>query len=362
MVARKPARSSLDLAEPVRQVLLDLPPKGGVHRKAPRDSLSAVALHGRSLFVASDEGTALDQLTMDNQGGFAEARPFGLPTALVLPNANGSDGEIDIEGLDVEGDLLWLVGSHSRTRGKPKDDPLSDLAAICHNPNRHVLACLRLAETASGVWQPVTEGAARLPMGRKRGALVKALKQDVHLKPFLKLPAKENGFDIEGISVRGRRILLGLRGPVLRGIAIVLEIEVAEVKPGELALKPLAPDGRLWRKHLLDLDGNGVRDMHQDGDDMLILVGPTADLDGRCAIWRWREPWALGADSFVENSQRLQRILRIPVGNDADHPEGFAILSGEKRRELLVVYDAPAKERCRGKGGVLADLFELPSG
>lgn len=361
MVARKPARSALDLAEPVRKVLLDLPPKGGVHRKAPRESLSAVALHGRSLFVASDEGTVLDRLTMDGKGGFAEPCPFPLLAPLSLPNTSGEDDEIDIEGLVVESDLLWLVGSHSRTRGKPKNDPLAELALVRHNPNRHVLACLKLVGAANEVHEPALESAARLPIGRKRSALVKALKPDPHLKPFFRLPAKENGFDIEGLAARGRRILLGLRGPVLRGIAIVLEIEVEEAKPGELALKPLAPDGRLWRKHLLDLGGNGVRDLHQDGDDVLILAGPTADLDGRCAIWRWREPWALGADSFVADGQHLQRVLRIPVGNDADHPEGIAILPGEKGRELLVVYDAPAKERCRGKGGVLADLFELPA-
>ena len=59
-------------------------------------------------------------------------------------------------------------------------------------------------------------GIARLPIGKKQGELAKALKRDAHLGPFRKIPSKENGFDVEGIAARGSRLLLGLRGPVLR--------------------------------------------------------------------------------------------------------------------------------------------------
>lgn len=350
-----------DQATPVRQMLLELPPKGGLHRKPPRANLSAVALRDRSVFLGTDEGTVLDRLTLAKNDRLAGHVAFPLLELLALADTSGEDDEIDIEGLEVEGDRLWIVGSHSRTRGKPKDDPLADLAVVKHNPNRHLLACMPLRASPAGDHDLAPTGAARLPIGKKRGALVKALRNDAHLKPFFRLPAKENGFDIEGIAVYGRRILLGLRGPVLRGIAIVLEIEVAEDGEGLLKLKPLAPDGRPCRKHLLDLGGNGVRDLHRAGEDVLILAGPTADLDGRCALWRWRDPFALQGDSFLAEDERLQRILRIPVGNDADHPEGFSVLPDSGGREILVVYDAPAKERCRGKGAVLADIFELPA-
>ena len=85
-----------------------------------------------------------------------------------------------------------------------------------------------------------------------------------------------------------------------------------------------------------------------------------ADLDGRCVLWRWRNPFALrGEDSFQVPGEGLERILWLPVGDDADHPEGFVFLPGS-RSELLVVYDGPAKSRCRGPGGVLADVFRLP--
>jgi hypothetical protein len=362
-------RRMTDLADPTRRVLLDLPPKGGLHRKAPRASLSGVALRGRSLFLATDEGTVIDRLTMIDAGRFAEPRAFPLLGLLDLPNRTGKDDEIDIEGIDIDGDLLWLVGSHTWTRGKPKDDPLADLEKVKPNPNRGVLACLPLLPAGDGLWSlpeagsdapyPPAEGIARLPIGKKRGALEKALKKDRHLKSFIGVPSKENGFDVEGMAVDGRRIFLGLRGPVLRGFALVLEIEVEDGKPGELALKPVGPDGCRYRKHFLDLGGNGVRDLHRDGADLLILAGPTVDIDGRCAIWRWRDALAMGKDSFTTRGSRLERLLRIPVGNDDDHPEGFSLLE-RGGREVLVVYDTPAKGRCTGKGAVHADLFQLP--
>lgn len=342
-----------------RQVLLELPAAGGRHEKPPRANLSAVALHGQSLFLGTDEGTVLDRLTGSAAESFAAAEIFPLEKVLGLPCTD----EIDIEGLDVEGGQLWVIGSHSRTRAQPgAKDPIADLAVLKHNPNRHVLACLDLSEGEGGSTEPPRSpgrGVAQLPLSKKRGTLTKALKADAHLAPFLKLPAKENGFDIEGVAVHGRRLLLGLRGPVLRGIAVVLEIAVEDDGAGGLALRPIGAGGRTWRKHLLDLCGNGIRDLHRVGEDVLILAGPTAAIDGRCAVWRWREPFALGREAFVSGGDRLTRTLSLPVGDDADHPEGFCLLPGG--RELLVVYDSPAKARCRGPGGVMADVFELPT-
>lgn len=53
------------------------------------------------------------------------------------------------------------------------------------------------------------------------------------------IPSKDNGLDIEGLAVDGRRLLLGLRGPLLRGWSAPLEI-AAEASGGQLRLAPLA--------------------------------------------------------------------------------------------------------------------------
>ena len=49
-----------------------------------------------------------------------------------------------------------------------------------------------------------------------------------------------------GIAARGSRLLLGLRGPVLRGVAIVVELAAEPKTDEELALHPLGPDDRCY--------------------------------------------------------------------------------------------------------------------
>ena len=56
--------------------------------------------------------------------------------------------------------------------------------------------------------------AARLAGGRKNDALTRALRDDPHLGPFLSIPSKDNGFDIEGLAAApGGRLFLGCGDP-----------------------------------------------------------------------------------------------------------------------------------------------------
>ena len=51
--------------------------------------------------------------------------------------------------------------------------------------------------------------------------------------------------------------------------------------PSMLRLREIGSHGLPYRKHLLELGGLGIRDLCVDGDDLLILAGPTMDLDGQ---------------------------------------------------------------------------------
>ena len=53
-------------------------------------------------------------------GDFGDHTSFELKETLDLPGP--AKEEIDIEGLDVDGGYLWLIGSHSAKRKKTKDD------------------------------------------------------------------------------------------------------------------------------------------------------------------------------------------------------------------------------------------------
>jgi hypothetical protein len=124
-----------------------------------------------------------------------------------------------------------VAGSHSLTRAKPKpgehdpDEALARLTEVKHHPNRHFLGRVPLVESApgSGLFdlRPRARDGKRgtirrsgcLKMTAKGDALSKELRADVHVARFMSVPAKENGFDIEGIAARGERVFLGLRGP-----------------------------------------------------------------------------------------------------------------------------------------------------
>ncbi len=67
--------------------------------------------------------------------------------------------------------------------------------------------------------------------------LTRALVDDPHFGPCMAIPGKDNGLDIEGLAVDGRWLLLGLRGPLLRGWSALLEI-AKEASGGQLRLAP----------------------------------------------------------------------------------------------------------------------------
>lgn len=336
--------------------------------------LSAVAQSGSCLWLASDETASIERLTALGDETYGAHRSYPLTDFFDLPGPAGQ--EADIEGLAVDGGYLWMAGSHSLKRKKPKagrpaTDALDRLTRVEREANRALIGRIPLVPTdAPGVLEPVARvrsgddrgrSCARFAMRGGRNGLMRALAKDTHLGRFLNIPAKENGFDIEGLAAIGDRLFIGLRGPVLRGWAVILDIEVEERRPGRLDLRAVGPNGALYRKHFLDLDGLGIRELVLQGDDLLILAGPTMDLDGPVALYRWRDA-ASSTDQAVIGRDRLARILDLPHGQGTDHAEGIAVLrhpTGADR--LILVYDSPAPSRLHAEGTAIdADLFVLP--
>jgi hypothetical protein len=149
---------------------------------------------------------------------------------------------------------------------------------------------------------------------------------------------------------------------------MVLELAVRADGKGALELRPPGNGKELCRKHVLHLGGNGIRDLHRHGDDLLILAGPTAAISGRCYVWRWRGAFAAKEAAFFhevdagqDGGEPLRRILELPVGDGGDHPEGMVLLpDGGAAMGLLVVYDSPRDDRkVEGNGAVHADVFRL---
>lgn len=334
-------------------------------KKLPED-LSAVVRVGEDLWIASDEETSVEKLSLQSDGSFGNHTTYSLEQFFSLPVATTEDDcEVDIEGLDVHQGYLWLVGSHSLKRKKTKAEAteaqnIESLQTILREGNRYLLARIPL-ENGNLYSEFNGRHAATLSASRTSSDLVTAMKSDPHFEPSISVPSKENGLDIEGLAVFENRVFLGLRGPVLRGIAVILELNVGDASgtSGQLHLEQPAGTSRLYYKHFVDLDGLGVRDLCFQGNDLLILAGPTMEADGELWVYRWENPLASGKDSF----SKPKRLFQIPHQPGKDRAEGICRFPiGTQEEGLLVIYDSPSKSRYDKNANprpYKADIFEI---
>jgi hypothetical protein len=223
-------------------------------------SVSGAAAVRDHLFLTPDEGASLIRLTRSHNGDYGA--PVAYPVGDFVDPPGEPGDEVDLEGLDYAGGYLWFIGSHSsvRTRVKADTEPArvaNRLAEVKYPKARRLLARVPVQD---GIGIPDSTvpanathedlSAARLSTRDGQG-LLDALRADEHIGAFLAIPSKDNGFDVEGLVALPPRLLVGLRGPVLRGWAIVLEIEPRPdpTDPALLQLAPLdSPTGPTYRK------------------------------------------------------------------------------------------------------------------
>jgi hypothetical protein len=288
------------------------------------ENLSGVVVQGRHAWTVSDEGRTIECFEAHDHG-FRLAHQYGLADFFAdLPAGK----EADLESIDIADGRVWVCGSHCRVRRKPPDEKHLD-PDIRRRRSRHLLGSIRLrGATLAG------RGLALPYTGE--GSLRPRLQENRFLEPFVDLPSKENGLDIEGLAVLHTRVLLGLRGPVLDGHAVVASLPHRDGEPS-LVAKP--------RLHLLAMAGLGVRDLCRDGAAVLVLAGPVADSDGPFRLFRWHPR----NDGTIETPDKLHEWASGP-----DHPEGVCRIDHHGSPAYLVVYDSPSR---RAGAKVTADIF-----
>lgn len=349
-------------------------------KKRLTDGLSVSVQIENTLWVTNDETVSLERLSFQNRDGqgnyhFGEHMQFPLSEYLTLPivsNEEGKPEEIDIEGLDCKDGYLWLVGSHSAKREKAdrkdretNEERLEKLLEVTRKGNRFLIAKIPVVrENETYVLKKTVEEdgkmirvARQLEGDMEDNKLTEALRRDPLLKMFMDIPGKDNGFDIEGLAVAGDKVFVGLRGPVLRGWAIILELALDETDQGAGPVLTLTS----YNKHVLPLDGLGIRDICVQGADLLILAGPTMDLDGPVAIFRWVGGVNAGNES-VDFSEVLQKVLDVPFGKGDDHAEGMTLFSsngGSEPDSIMIVYDSASAGRKVKENSLVADVFAL---
>lgn len=354
----------------IDKVILEFDESLNLQEHKIRDEISSCVRTGDYLWLAFDESTNIERLRWNGER-YTEHKTFDLFDFLDLPGEEAD--EMDIEGLAYDNYYLWLTGSMSTKRNDADeeddfDEQAEDLAEIKYDINRYTLAripCLISPETGHmelyrSCSSPTDPDQPLRALLLKRKAhqtqLTQALKKDPHLKSFMKIPSKENGFDVEGLAISGDRLFVGLRGPVLSKWAIVLELRV-EAKKKKLKLRKFGANKVRYRKHFLNLCGMGIREISRQrhNEDLVLLAGPTMDLDGTISCWR-----VAGGlpDRDVSFQHAPERLFDVTFGSDTaygkDKAEGIAILEDGR---ILIVYDEPLEERKVGDSGLYADIF-----
>jgi uncharacterized protein DUF3616 len=310
-------------------------------------NLSAVAVAGRFLWTASDEGRSVECLEPDGDG-YRLRRQYRLDS--LFPDLPGkkSDDEADVEALAVDGDSLWICGSHCWVR-KQTESPslLSD--RIVERPSRHLLGRVKLVDDGGRI---ADFGEVLSFTGR--GSLREALAKNEFLAPFLELPSKENGLDIEGMTVGpDGKLLFGLRGPLFDSYAVVVAVEIEARKRERLQIKK-----RTVVLHFLHLGGLGVRDLTRSGDEIFVLAGPVTSAPAPFRIYRWKPQ----DPTYVQRPVLLHEWAyswgTSTPAEDPENPEGLSVLD-RGRPGLLVLFDSPRLSRIEGTR-YFADWAPIP--
>ena len=103
----------------------------------------------------------------------------------------------------------------------------------------------------------------------------------------------------------------------------------------------------------------GVRELRQRGSDLLLLAGPTMDLDGTIAVYCWPDALRCEQDSLI-GPDKLQRLFDVPHGfgptAGQDKAEGMALLDDQ---HVLIVFDSPTDARKPAPHQVVADVYKI---
>ncbi|MBR1034182.1 DUF3616 domain-containing protein [Bradyrhizobium liaoningense] len=294
-------------------------------------NMSAIVWADPHLWTASDEGRTVECLE-PHRGGFRLLRQFGLDEIFDHLPGKKDGNEIDLESLDFRDGELWLCGSHCIVRKQARKSKASTVdPKFRERKSRRLLGRVAvdslLNERPRSYAVPLT--------GRE--SLRERLAGDPFIRPFVGLPSKENGLDVEGLAIGKNRLFIGLRGPVVDSIALVAELSLTSANKVS-ARPPIL--------HFLDLHGLGVRDLTVRGESIFVLAGPVTAAHGPFQLYQWSR----------RKTKRIQRPARVygwPNGSVA--PEGICFKDGE----LLVVYDIGDDDRRIRGARYRTDIFKL---
>ena len=210
---------------------------------------------------------------------------------------------IDLEGITTDGVYFYVVGSQSKSTG----GDLTGLARFKFNAENQ-----RIVDTQS------------------IAGLKKFLADNVdELRGMQDTSYDSGGINIEGLAwdPKGKRLLLGLRSPVVEGQALIVPLKLRDPQ-GAFALDNVEVDGR--KAIRLSLDHAGIRSIEYDelrkAFQIITGAGPNTErMDFK--LWEWS---ANGTAPALRETDSFDRRLK---------PEGITRITSGDQNYTFIVFD-----------------------
>jgi hypothetical protein len=210
---------------------------------------------------------------------------------------------IDLEGITTDGEYFYVVGSQSKSKG-------ADLAGLA-----------RFKFDAASQRATGTQAVS---------GLKKFLANNVvELRGMENTKYRNGGINIEGVAWDpvNKRILLGLRSPVVEGSALVVPLKLRD-PIAALSMDNLDVEGR--KAIRLPLGGAGIRSIEYDQSRQAFYVITGAGLNPEkmdFKVWEWSGNDATPALRELETFDRRLK------------PEGITRISNGARDFTFIVFD-----------------------
>lgn len=264
--------------------------------------ISAIALVGQHILIGADEGNIIQVLAPNKKG-----TKYKVANNIELPVNKALEKEVDIEGMAVIDNTVYVTGSHTSSGESQEQNNRQRVFRFQLDPDT--------GELISSIDQR---------------SLQQILIQDQVLSEFVDIDHNKNGIDIEGLAVKDNLLYFGFRTPVLKKDYLpVIVVDFAQLNsPNQYELRHV------------NLEGNGIRDIVAVDKGFLILADATGKNKNHFRLYFWDGSNDL---SKPETNSGVKFLSKIDAKKDT-RAEGLMVMNEENSSyQLLVVYDGVAK-------------------
>jgi len=275
------------------------------------NDLSAIGRVGPYLVIGGDAAVGPDKnLNIIQVLSKQEDGHYVVGEDILLPDVENDGRELDIEGIAVDGNFIYVIGSHSfrRNKARPKKSV---------KRNRKTFNQGKIKPEPGRDWLHRIEVNSQVqPIAKMSISLRDVISDHEALKAFSEIPSKENGVDIEGLAVDDGWVYVGFRGPVFRGNYVpVLKFQFDQHEKSASLL-------------LVKLEGGGIRDMAKVQDGFLLVSGPVGDAPGPYQVYHWNGLDMVPGKDRADTKGYIKKLGNIDVSKGK--AEGILALEVER--------------------------------